>query len=127
MAQYSQLTDKFKQIADETLRAACTDVVITDQLSDYVDVTDNSKLRVKVAVRDADGIYKDKYSNDFTLADGGDVTVDGKKIATVSYDNSTKTAKLDFEDSYKLEDNYYYYLSITNVIPNATAFETYQG
>lgn len=119
--QYSQLTDKFKQIAGETLRAACTDVVITDQLSDYVDVTDNSKLRVKVAVRDANGTYKDKYSNDFELADGGDVTVDGKKIATVSYDDSKKTATLDFEDSYKLEDNYYYYLSITNVIPNATA------
>lgn len=124
--QYSQLTDKFKQIAGETLRAACTDVVITDQLSDYVDVTDNSKLRVKVAVRDANGTYKDKYSNDFELADGGDVTVDGKKIATVSYDDSKKTATLDFEDSYKLEDNYYYYLSITNVIPNATAFETYK-
>lgn len=124
--QYSQLTDKFKQIAGETLRAACTDVVITDQLSDYVDVTENSELRVKVAVRDADGIYKDKYSKGFTLADGGDVTVDGKKIATVSYNNSTKTATLDFEDSYKLEDNYYYYLSITNVIPNATAFKAYK-
>ena len=124
--QYSQLTDKFKQIAGETLRAACTDVVITDQLSDYVDVTDTSKLRVKVAVRDANGTYKDKYSNDFELADGGDVTVDGKKIATVSYDDSKKTATLDFEDSYKLEDNYYYYLSITNVIPNATAFEAYK-
>ncbi len=124
--QYSQLTDKFKQIAGETLRAACTDVVITDQLSDYVDVTDNSKLRVKVAVRDANGTYKDKYSNDFELADGGDVTVDGKKIATVSYDDSKKTATLDFEDSYKLEDNYYYYLSITNIIPNATAFEAYK-
>ena len=124
--QYSQLTDKFKQIAGETLRAACTDVVITDQLSDYVDVTDNSKLRVKVAVRDANGTYKDKYSKDFELADGGDVTVDGKKIATVSYDDSKKTATLDFEDSYKLEDNYYYYLSITNVIPNATAFEAYK-
>lgn len=124
--QYSQLTDKFKQIAGETLRAACTDVVITDQLSDYVDVTDNSKLRVKVAVRDANGTYKDKYSNDFELADGGDVTVDGKKIAIVSYDDSKKTATLDFEDSYKLEDNYYYYLSITNVIPNATAFEAYK-
>ena len=124
--QYSQLTDKFKQIAGETLRAACTDVMITDQLSDYVDVTGTSKLRVKVAVRDADGTYKDKYSNDFTLADGGDVTVDGKKIATVSYDDSTKTATLDFEDSYKLEDNYYYYLSITNVIPNATAFKAYK-
>ena len=124
--QYSQLTDKFKQIAGETLRAACTDVVITDQLSDYVDVTDNSKLRVKVAVRDANGTYKDKYSNDFELADGGDVTVDSKKIATVSYDDSKKTATLDFEDSYKLEDNYYYYLSITNVIPNATAFKAYK-
>lgn len=125
--QYSQLTDKFKQIAGETLRAACTDVVITDQLSDYVDVTVNSKLRVKVAVRDADGIYHDKYSKDFTLADGGDVTVDGKKIATVSYNATTKTATLDFEDSYKLEDNYYYYLSITNVIPNETAFNAYKA
>ena len=122
----STLTSKFQEIAGETLRAACTDVVIKDQLSDYVDVTKNSKLRVKVAVRDADGIYKDKYSKDFELADDGNVIVDNKTIATVSYEASTKTATLDFEDSYKLEDNYYYYLSITNVIPNATAFKAYK-
>ena len=122
----STLTSKFQEIAGETLRAACTDVVITDQLSNYVDVTKNSKLRVKVAVRDANGIYEDKYSEYFTLAEAGDVIVDNKKIATVSYEASTKTATLDFEDDYKLEDNYYYYLSITNVIPNATAFKAYK-
>ena len=122
----STLTSKFQEIAGETLRAACTDVVITDQLSAYVDVTNNSKLRVKVAVREADGIYTDKYSKYFTLAKAGDVIVDNKKIATVSYEASTKTATLDFEDSYKLEDNYYYYLSITNVIPNETAFKAYK-
>ena len=122
----STLTSKFQEIAGETLRAACTDVVITDQLSDYVDVTNNSELRVKVAVREADGIYTDKYSEYFTLAEAGDVIVDNKKIATVSYEASTKTATLDFEDDYKLEDNYYYYLSITNVIPNETAFKAYK-
>ena len=123
----STLTSKFQEIAGETLRAACTDVVITDQLSNYVDVTNNSKLRVKVAVREADGIYTDKYSEYFTLAEAGDVIVDNKKIATVSYEASTKTATLDFEDDYKLEDNYYYYLSITNVIPNETAFNAYKA
>ena len=122
----STLTSKFQEIAGETLRAACTDVVITDQLSDYVDVTKNSKLKVKVAVREANGTYNDKYSHDFTLAEGGDVIVDGKTIATVRYADSTKTATLDFVNSYELEDNYYYYLSITNVIPNETAFKVYK-
>ena len=40
----SQLTDKFKQIAGETLTFACSNVKITDQLSDYVKVTDDSKI-----------------------------------------------------------------------------------
>ena len=125
---YSSLTNKFQQIAGQTLTAACSNVVITDQLSKYVDVTDSSRLRVKVAERNTAGAYSDKYSHDFTLdVTGNDakVTVDDEDIATVSYNAETKTATLDFTDSYKLEANYYYYLTITNVIPNETAFKQY--
>ena len=125
---YSSLTNKFQQIAGQTLTAACSNVVITDQLSEYVDVTNNSKLRVKVAERNAAGVYSDKYSQDFALNVTGNnakVTVDGETIATVSYNATTKTATLDFTDSYKLKADYYYYLTITNVIPNETAFNQY--
>ena len=125
---YSSLTNKFQQIAGQTLTAACSNVVITDQLSDYVDVTDNSKLRVKVAERNTEGTYREEYSREFALDVTGDsakVTVDGGTIATVSYDAKNKTATLDFEDSYKLKADYYYYLTITNVIPNETAFNEY--
>lgn len=125
---YSSLTDKFQQIAGQTLTAACSNVVITDQLSDYVDVTNNSQLRVKVEERNAAGDYSNKYSHDFELNVTGDnakVTVDGETIATVSYDAKNKTATLDFTDSYKLKADYYYYLTITNVIPNETAFSKY--
>lgn len=125
---YSSLTNKFQQIAGQTLTAACSNVVITDQLSDYVDVTDNSKLRVKVAERNTAGAYSDKYSQDFALdvtGNNANVTVDGETIATVSYNATTKTAILDFTDSYKLKADYYYYLTITNVIPNKTAFNQY--
>ena len=125
---YSSLTNKFQQIAGQTLTAACSNVVITDQLSKYVDVTDSSRLRVKVAERNTAGAYSDKYSHDFALdVTGNDakVTVDDEDIATVSYNAETKTATLDFTDSYKLEANYYYYLTITNVIPNETAFKQY--
>lgn len=128
MGTYSSLTNKFQQIAGQTLTAACSNVVITDQLSEYVDVTNNSKLRVKVAERNAAGVYSDKYSQDFALNVTGNnakVTVDGETIATVSYNATTKTATLDFTDSYKLKADYYYYLTITNVIPNETAFNQY--
>ena len=122
----STLTDKFQEIAGETLTAACTNVVITDQLSDYVDVTNNSKLSVKIAERATNGTYTDLYSQQFELATGGTINFNNEEIATVSYASDTKTATLTFKSDYKLQPNYYYYLTITNVIPNATAFDAYK-
>ena len=122
----STLTSKFEEIAGETLTAACTNVEIIDTLSKYVNVTDDSKLSVKIAEKNANNTYTDKYSQEFTLIRGGNVIVDEDKIASVSYSSVTKTAKLTFEPSYKLKKNYYYYLTITNVIPNETAFKAYE-
>ena len=121
----SELSDKFAAIAGDITNIACSNVVMTDKLSEYVDVTDNSKLKVKVAVK-AGGSYSDKYEQEFSLSTDGDVMLDGKKIATVSYDQGNKIASLTFVPSYELEEDYYYYLSITNVIPNNTAFEAYE-
>lgn len=120
----SQLTNKFTQIAGETLTFACSNVKITDQLSEYVEVTDNSKLQVKVAKKNADNTYEDKFSQEFDLT-GGTVTLNGQKIADVSYDDKTKTAVLDFVDNYKLEENYYYYISITKVKATDKAYDDY--
>ena len=121
----SKLTEKFKEIVGQTLTAACTNVTITDQLSQYVDVTDASKLQVKIASKD-NNKYTNVYTEDFDLNNTGKVTLNNKEIATVTYDSSKKEAKLKFNDDYSLEANYYYYLTITNVTPNQTAFNEYK-
>ena len=121
----SKLTEKFKEIVGQTLTAACTNVTITDQLSQYVDVTDTSKLQVKIASKD-NNQYTNVYTKDFDLKKNGKVTLNNKDIATVTYDSAKKEAKLKFNDDYSLEANYYYYLTITNVTPNQTAFDEYK-
>lgn len=127
----SDLTGEFTSIAGDILTLACSKVTITDTLSKYVDTTANTKIKVNIAQKTANG-----YTNvsgkgrEFTLTDGSlaasDVYEGTTKIATVSYNKNTKTAALKFEDSYTFKENYYYYLSITNVVPNQTAFDEYQ-
>ena len=127
----SDLTTKFTSIAGDILTLACSNVTITDKLSQYVDTTSNTKIKVNIAQKNADK-YTDVAGEgrEFELTDGSlaasDVYEGTNKIATVSYDKDRKTATLKFEDSYTFKENYYYYLSITNVVPNQTAFDEYQ-
>lgn len=127
----SDLTTKFTSIAGDILTLACSNVTITDKLSQYVDTTSNTKIKVNIAQKNADK-YTDVAGEgrEFELTDGSlaasDVYEGTNKIATVSYNKDTKTATLKFEDSYTFKENYYYYLSITNVVPNQTAFDEYQ-
>lgn len=127
----SDLTTKFTSIAGDILTLACSNVTITDKLSQYVDTTSNTKIKVNIAQKNADK-YTDVAGEgrEFELTDGSlaasDVYEGTNKIATVSYNKDRKTATLKFEDSYTFKENYYYYLSITNVVPNQTAFDEYQ-
>lgn len=133
----SELTDKFKDIAGETLNFTCSNVVISDTLSKYVKTTDSSKIKVNVAKMNEDGKTFTDISGDgreFTLEvarseAGGDVYEGTTKIATARYsvDSETgrETATLTFEPNYELEKNYYYYISITNVTPTDEAFNEY--
>lgn len=66
-----------------------------------------------------------ELTTDGSLA-ASDVYEGTTKIATVSYDKDSKTATLKFENDYTFKKDYYYYLSITNVVPNQTAFDEYQ-
>lgn len=127
----SDLTREFTSIAGDILTLACSNVTITDTLSQYVDTTANTKIKVNIARKTANGYTNvSGVGREFTLTDGSlaasDVYEGTTKIATVSYNKDTKTATLKFEDSYTFKENYYYYLSITNVVPNQTAFDEYQ-
>lgn len=128
----SKLTGEFTSIAGDILTLACSEVTITDTLSQYVDTTANTKIKVNIAQKNANN-YTDVPGNgrEFTLTDGsltgGEVYEGSDKIATVSYDKDSKTATLKFENDYTFKKDYYYYLSITNVVPNQTAFDKYQN
>lgn len=125
----SDLSDEFKAIAGETIKFACTDVKITDKLSGHIVTTENSKLKVMVAER-VDGQYVQRFEAEYALEKSGNIFLkdkDGnnKVIATASYDKAAKTATLDFVDDYELEEDYYYYITITNVEPSQEAYDEY--
>lgn len=128
----SELTAKFKDIAGQTLNFACSKVVISDTLSKYVDVTENSRIKVNIAKKNADGSFTDVSGNgrSFTLSEvsggkSGTVYEEQTAIGTVTYLADTKTAKLTFNSDYTLKEGYYYYLTITKVIPTSEAFQYY--
>ena len=103
--------------------------MITDKLSKYVATTENSRLQVMVAKR-VDGQYTQRFKAEYELEKGGNIVLkdkDGKDkvIATASYDKDAKTATLDFVDDYELEEDYYYYITITNVEPSQEAYDEY--
>ena len=125
-ANSSDLTSKFTSIAGDILNLACTNVTISDTLSKYVDTTTATNLKVNIAKKNTDGSFTtiEGDGREFGLA-GGDVYEGSDKIATASYDATTKTATLKFKDNYKFKENYYYYISITNVVPNQTALDEY--
>ena len=96
----SDLTGEFTSIAGDILTLTCSNVTITDTLSQYVDTTANTKIKVNIAQKTANG-YTDVAGKgrEFTLTDGSlaasDVYEGSDKIATVSYanDNSIEYQK----------------------------------
>ena len=66
----SELSTKFESIVGKITTLACENVVISDTLSKYVDVTDSSKLHVKIAQKNSNGDFTSKYDKEFTLNGG---------------------------------------------------------
>lgn len=121
------LGNKFQNIVGEVLKYECENVGITDTLSQYVDPTDRSRLVIKEAVKNANGTFTPTgTTHTVSLSQGGTVTFANGKKAVARYDATTKTATLTFAPNHKLEKDHYYYLTITNVVPNEAAFQEYQ-
>lgn len=96
------LKDAFDKIVGSITSLLCTNVTVTDTLSEYVELADVDNPEFKITVKDAEGKI---------IGTGTDtLTVDNTTI-TASYDKDTKKITLDFEDGYQLHEGYTYYVT----------------
>ena len=134
----SNLANIFKSIAADIQKFACKNVTVKDTLSQYVDTTESSQLQIKVAKKTTvDG--QDTYTEEGTvmsipltdtdlLSDTGKtVTVGTRILGTVKYNANAKQFEWNMGADYELEDDIYYYITITDIQPNRTAVNTYEG
>lgn len=107
------LANTFKNIAATITQFLCSNVTISDELSEYVEWISGTDLIITV---------KDKDGN--VVATGNnEVTVDGTKLKA-SYDANTRRIILDFPDDYELKAGYVY--SVTaKVTPTDKAYDEY--
>ena len=134
----SDLANIFKSIAADIQKFACKNVTVKDTLSQYVDTTESSQLKIKVAKKttvDGQDIYTEEgtvmsipLTNADLLSDKGKtVTVGKRTLGTVKYNANAKQFEWNMGADYELEDDIYYYITITDIQPNRTAVNTYEG
>ena len=133
----TKLPEKFSQIAADIQKFACKNVTIKDTLSEYVDTTTDSKLQIRMAkktIENGTDTYTDQGSiveiplTDSSLRSdaGKNVTVNNKSLGTVKYNATNKQVIWNLGAKYELEDDIYYYITITDVKPTASAEEKYK-
>lgn len=133
----TKLPEKFSQIAADIQKFACKNVTIKDTLSKYVDTTTDSKLQIRMAkktIENGTDTYTDQGSvveipltDSSLLSDTGkNVTVNNKSLGTVKYNATNKQVIWNLGASYELEDDIYYYITITDVKPTTSAEEKYK-
>ena len=133
----TKLPEKFSQIAADIQKFACKDVTIKDTLSEYVDTTTDSKLQIRMAKKttengtdtytDQGSVVEISLTDSSLLSDAGkNVTVDNKSLGTVKYNATNKQVIWNLGASYELEDDIYYYITITDVKPTTSAEEKYK-
>ena len=109
----SQVASIFDDIASDITTLLCSDVTITDTLSNYVDRVENTNLTITV------------YDEEGKLVEQGvnSLNIDGVTLSA-SYNAETKKITLDFPDDYQLKAGYTY--QVTAVVqPNETAKTEY--
>lgn len=124
----SELTGKFNEIAGNSTSFACSKVRIVDALSDYVEPTDTSALNIKILRKGSDDKFETtpiKNAVGSPKLQNTEVNLNGVNI-TARYDSVNRQVILSFPDDYKLEKDYYYYVTITNLKPTKKAYDDYQ-
>ena len=132
----SNLSTKFSEIAADIQKFPCKNVTIKDTLSKYVETTANTKLQLrmvkKTTTNDHD-TYEDQGKQEILLTDkdlissnGKAVSINEKSLGTVKYDSDKKQVTWSLGANYELEDDIYYYITITDVKPTTSAEEKYK-
>ena len=106
------LNKAFDDIQKQITELACTNVTISDPLSENVEMvkgTDGNALAPQVQIFDASG---------------NPVNASGLGI-TASYDAASKSVKLQFPVDYKLQEGYTYEV-VAKIRPTETAYEKYR-
>ena len=114
----SDLGSIFQTITGKIIYNYATNVEINDTLSEYVKVTDSSKL--KITVTPAEG---EELTAEGTLANGASLTV-GESTITASYDAENKKITLSFGDC-ALQKDWKYAVTITDITPTDEAKTAY--
>ena len=116
----SNLKNAFDSIIRDATELLCTEVTVTDTLTDEVELADQT---LQVVVKDEDGKVIKK------LKDASGSAVDVSKIITVSTakDSAGKTQIImRFKSDYKLESGYTYYVT-AKIQPTTKAYLKYQN
>ncbi|WP_230398560.1 vWA domain-containing protein [Novisyntrophococcus fermenticellae] len=116
----ASLKAAFDDIQASITKILCSNVTITDTLSNSVQVTrniDGTPKTMTVSVKD---------SNGNTIASGSPgVNFDGAAI-TARYDEYARQIVLDFPDTYQLKEGYTYQVNV-NIEPTEAAYEAYRS
>ena len=114
----SDLEEYFRELVGSVTYVAASDVTVTDQLSEYVDlVLVNDSPQFTITVTDGTSTWTSaEGSNQLTFKDASDNDI----TVTAGYNATSKTITLDFPDDYELEKDYTYSVS-TVVTPSSKA------
>lgn len=128
----TDLTEIFADIAGSITSFLCSDVTVTDNLSEWAEVADlnaNDGLQIRVT-KTVNGQEQEVDEGRGTVSSGVSVTL-GKtttnETATLRayYNEDEKQVILDFPDDYQLEADYTYYVTV-KIAPTIEAYEKYQ-
>lgn len=128
-----ELVAKFEGIAAEITSVDCTNVVITDTLSDYAELTADARFNVTITKGDHGGESVDVTGGPVSIDDAKDgaslkfQSGDGTtQTLTLKYDEDTKTFTLAFPSNYALEAGWTYTIT-TQIQPTMEARNYYQA
>lgn len=118
----SDLEKVFKDIAGDAVSILCSDVTVTDTLSENVEIVTGGS---GTPTSDDFTITVENENGQTVKTGQGSVTVDGVTI-TARYNEATRQIVLDFPDDYQLKKGYTYKVT-TKIQATEAAYEAYRN
>lgn len=133
----NELVDYFKNMIANFTSVDCTNVVITDTLSKYAELTDNSTFRISItdannepiAVSNSQISIEDASNQNgtnvtFTSGSNESITLNVKYTESTNIEDNNGTFILTFPENYALENGWTYTITVT-VQPTDIAYDDY--